>query len=120
MRCQPGVQLFAHVRCSRNVNAGDNYFSMRAQIPILMNVSRPSGFAFREIDVEELPLISTRRSKVMSWVDSFVVDKKCTDQCLADAAEFIKFMSTRQRHVYVELPLAHSARWQRCRHVIPV
>jgi hypothetical protein len=45
-----------------------------------------------DIDVEELPLDS-HASKAMSWVDSFVIDKKCEKQCLTDAAEFIRFMN---------------------------
>lgn len=56
-----------------------------------------------DIDVEELPLDSDA-PKVMSWVDSFVVDKKCTDQCLADAAEFIKFMNDDDLYMSILLP----------------
>jgi thiamine pyridinylase len=56
-----------------------------------------------DIDVEELPLDS-HAPKVMSWVDSFVVDKKCTDQCLADAAEFIRFMDDDDLYMSILLP----------------
>ena len=56
-----------------------------------------------DIDVEELPLDS-HAPKVMSWVDSFVVAKKCTDQCLADAAEFIRFMNDDDLYMSILLP----------------
>ncbi len=56
-----------------------------------------------DIDVGELPLDS-HAPKVMSWVDSFVVDKKCTEQCLADAAEFIRFMSDDDLYMSILLP----------------
>ena len=56
-----------------------------------------------DIDVEELPLDS-HAPKVMSWVDSSVVDKKCTDQCLADAAEFIRFMDDDDLYMSILLP----------------
>jgi thiamine pyridinylase len=45
-----------------------------------------------DIDVEELPL-DPKGSKTMSWVDSFTVDSKCKDQCIADASAFIQFMN---------------------------
>jgi hypothetical protein len=56
-----------------------------------------------DIDVEELPLDS-HASKVMSWVDSFVIDKKCEQQCLADAAEFIRFMNDDDVYMSILLP----------------
>jgi thiamine pyridinylase len=56
-----------------------------------------------DIDVEELPLDS-HASKAMSWVDSFVIDKKCEQQCLTDATEFIRFMNDDDVYMSILLP----------------
>jgi thiamine pyridinylase len=56
-----------------------------------------------DIDVEEVPLDS-HPSKVMSWVDSFVIDKKCEQHCLTDSAEFIRFMNEDDIYMSILLP----------------
>ncbi len=46
-----------------------------------------------DFDVEELPL-DDKGAHPMSWVDSFTLDARCTDQCAKDAAEFTRFVNS--------------------------
>jgi thiamine pyridinylase len=57
----------------------------------------------QDIDVEELPL-DEKGARAMSWVDSFVVDKKCKARCLDDAAAFIHFMNEDETYLSALLP----------------
>jgi thiamine pyridinylase len=80
--------------------------SLNGALELAANKSKcPAGSCLSDtdIDVEELPLDS-HASKAMSWVDSFVVDKKCEQQCLTDAAEFIRFMNEDDVYMSILLP----------------
>jgi thiamine pyridinylase len=71
-------------------------YSERLSIVLEQSAKCPQGdscLSDRDIDVKELPL-DDRGVHVMSWVDSFVVDRKCKDECLRDAADFIKFANS--------------------------
>ncbi len=56
-----------------------------------------------DFDVEEFPL-DDKGTHAMSWVDSFVLDKKCKDQCAKDAVAFIQFMTQDDIYLVALLP----------------
>ncbi len=56
-----------------------------------------------DFDVEEFPL-DDKGTHAMSWVDSFVLDKKCKDQCAKDAVAFIQFMTQDDTYLVALLP----------------
>jgi hypothetical protein len=56
-----------------------------------------------DFDVEEFPL-DDKGTHALSWVDSFVLDKKCKDQCAKDAVAFIQFMTQDDTYLVALLP----------------
>ena len=61
-----------------------------------------------DIDFIELPLADTA-SQPFAWVDTLTIGKACQDQCLADAATFIAFVTSKEQVKKALLPAWRTA-----------